>query len=120
MMHLLRILIHHIEFVMIVLFLLAAYEQPITFNPLYVILALVFLIQYITHNRYVGLILGSGILILATFFFLAFLSEFHEFPSINNESLKFLIGGMLIWLIIVFVGVAMIYKYYKIKKTPAY
>ncbi|MGB6037266.1 MAG: hypothetical protein WBG42_13415 [Cryomorphaceae bacterium] len=101
------------EYYFIILAILAGYTPPFAFNPIFMGIALVILVQIIFRNRIAGLALG-GIFFLVNLLFLgALLSEYREFAQFTDDAQALIFVGMSIWIANLIFSLAMLFHYAK-------
>lgn len=99
------------EYAFVVLALLAAYSPPFQFNPIFLAVAVILVLQIIFKNRLSGIIIGGLILIGSLFFLGALISEFSAFTEVNRSAVYLLLGGIPLWGLSMMLASTMVYKY---------
>lgn len=101
------------EYYFIIMAIFAGYTPPFEFNPIFMGIALVILVQIIFRNRIAGLALG-GIFFLVNLLFLgALLSEYREFAQFTDDAQALIFVGMSIWIANLIFSLVMILRYTK-------
>jgi hypothetical protein len=108
-----QILMKFPEYYLIVLIILAGYTPPFTFNPMFVGLACIPILQIIFKNKISGLIIAILFLLANLFMLGALISELREFTEFNNSAKQLLVGGLSLWCFNMFAFSVMLYKYLK-------
>lgn len=103
------------ECYLLVLFALAGYTPPFTFNPIVILGAILMLFHIKNGNKTVGLILGILFSVINLYFLGAVLSEFNEFETTTNKAKQLLWVGILIWITSAVSSSLMIYNYSQIR-----
>ena len=106
------------EYLLILSALAAAYTPPFQFNPLFLAIAAVLILQIVFKNRFTGIAIGALFFTGNLFFLGALISEFSEFTVVNADALQLLLAGGTIWLISTCMSVLMIYKYSRLTTYP--
>jgi hypothetical protein len=101
------------EYYVLILCLLAAYTPPFSFNPIFIALGALIVLQIIFKKRGTGLILGLSFLGMNFLFLLALLSELAEMSSIPMNSSAMAWGGFSLLFLNFAVAAILIYKYQK-------
>ncbi len=106
-----QILIGFPEYYLLILTIIAGYKFPFTFNPIFLGLAVIPILQIIFKNKISGLILASLFILLNLYMLGALISEFREFSEFNLNAKQLLFGGLSFWILNIFASGVMIYKY---------
>ena len=111
-----QILIKFPEYYLVVLIILAGYSPPFNFNPIFIGLACIPILQIIFNNKVSGLII-KNLFIFANLYMLgAILSELREFTEFNSNARQLLFGGLSLWCFNIFAFIVMLYKYLRTEK----
>ncbi len=113
-----QILIKLPEYYFIVIAILAGYTPPFSFNPIFVGLAFILILQIVFKNKISGILLGSAFLLMNLYMLGALFSEFIEFTEFNNKAKQLLFVGLSLWIWNMLLSVTMIYKYSKNDINP--
>ena len=82
-------------------------------NYIAITLIFILIVQLIVKNRISGLFIGTVMILINLYMFLALISELREFPTFNENAYKLLIYGFLYLGANLFMAVLMIEKYGK-------
>lgn len=99
------------EYSLLLLVLLAGYSPPFSFNPVFIGIALILVLQLILKNNLFGLILGVLYFLANLFFLGALISELGEFTSFSTDSGQLALVGFPLWVVTITLASTMIYKY---------
>lgn len=106
-----QILLSFPEYYLVVLVVLSGYTPPISINPIFIVLALIIVIQIIFKNKGVGLIMGGLVILISLFMIFPLLSKFSEFTTFNASAAQLLFVGLALIIFNMFAGGLMIYKF---------
>ena len=99
------------EYYIVLIALLAGYTPPFSFNPVFVGIAAIVLLQIIFKNRVSGLVL-AGLFFLCNLLFLgALISEFIEFTEFTRQAMELILVGIPLWLLNLVLSVVMFFSY---------
>jgi hypothetical protein len=82
-------------------------------NYIAITLIFILIVQLIVKNRFSGLFIGTVMILINLYMFLALISELREFPTFNENAYKLLIYGFLYIGTNLFMAALMIIKYRK-------
>ena len=108
-----QILIKFPEYYLIVLVILGGYTPPFVFNPIFIGLAAILILQIVFKNKISGLLIASIFLLTNLYMLGALISEFNEFHEFNNSAKQLLFVGLSLWSLNMLSSGVMIYKYSK-------
>lgn len=108
-----QILFKFPEYYLVVLAILAGYTPPFSFNPIFIGIAVIPILQLIFKNKISGIVLGSIFLLINLYMLGALFSEFLEFTELNSSAIQLLFVGISLWGLNMLVSIVMIYKYSK-------
>lgn len=84
-------------------------------NFLALFFASILLFQLFYKNKIIGFALAILLLILSLYLVLAVVAEYNEFPTQSKDALTLLIVGLILSVVLLVLGVALFYKYLKLK-----
>ncbi len=106
-----QILLQLPEYYLVLVTLFAGYKPPFEFNSLFVLLAIILVVQIVLKHRISGFVLAVFFGVINLFMLGALISELFEFQTFDTNAAQLLFGGVIIWgLNMLFCGI-MIYKY---------
>ncbi len=84
-----------------------------TVNPFAIVFLKFLILQVVFRNKVSGVVIAATLIIFNIYIFFALLTEFHEFSTINIDVIKFLVFGLLYFVLNLFVVLLMLIKYIK-------
>lgn len=88
------------------------------YNPLAIVITLIFLQQIIFKNAFLGILIGGFTALICTYIFFAALSELSEFNSFSPQAQQLLLGSLLLLLPALINASLMLRNYIQAFKGP--
>lgn len=104
------------EFYLFVVILLVAYSPPFHWNPTFLVLALLVVVQFFLRNRVYGMLIASVFFLINILFLGAVISEFNDFVSMNTSAFQLILVGSIIFLLNLLMSVTMFFKYFRMSR----
>ena len=108
-----KTLLNSPEYYLVILIILSGYTPPFSFNPIFIGLTAIVMLQIIFKNKISGIIIGSSFLLINLFMLGALISEFREFATFNSQAKQLLFVGLPLWALNMTASIIIIYKYLK-------
>jgi len=99
------------EYYLASIILAAAYTPPFSFNPIFLGLAILVILQIIFKKQIPGVIIGVLFFLINLFFLGALISELLEFTEFDRYAAQLILVGVPLWILNAVAAVGMIYKY---------
>ena len=99
------------EYYLALIIILAAYTPTLSFDPIFLGLAFLVILQIIFEKKISGMAVGVLFFLVNLFFLGALISEFQEFTDFDQYAMRLILVGVPLWILNALAAAGMIYKY---------